>query len=54
MQCDKCETLYTNLTFCSNRLLSNVEQQSEANEAIEHKTVCGAVTETSGVRCSGR
>ena len=47
---DKCEKLYTGLTFCSKRLLGNVERQSEANEAMERRTVCGAVAETSGVR----
>ena len=35
-------------------LLSNVEQQCEANEAMERRAVCGAVSELSGVRCSGR
>ena len=49
---DKCET-YTGLTFCSNRLLGNVEQQSEAKVAIERGIVCGAVAGTSCMRCSG-
>ena len=43
----------TGLTFCKNRLLSYVGQQSEAKEAVERRIVCGAVTGTSCVRCSG-
>ena len=30
-----------------------MEQQYEANEAMESRTVCGAATEVSGVKCSG-